>query len=120
MASKTGSQIIAIEEHYLDPEVSQHSQGRDDSRAPAIVERLLDLAEGRLNDMDEAGIDIQVLSHGAPATQRIPSKPMIDCMKPSKPSRTDFPVLQSYQLMIQKHQRMNWSARSINLALKAR
>ncbi|MFP6710351.1 MAG: amidohydrolase family protein [Rhodospirillales bacterium] len=73
MASKTGSQIIAIEEHYLDPEVSQHFQGRDDSRAPAIVERLLDLAEGRLNDMDEAGIDIQVLSHGAPATQRIPA-----------------------------------------------
>ncbi len=26
MASKTGSQIIAIEEHYLDPEVSQHSR----------------------------------------------------------------------------------------------
>ena len=33
--------------------------------------RLLDLGELRLREMDEAGIDVQVLSHGAPATQRM-------------------------------------------------
>ena len=73
MATETGQQVIAIEEHYLDPEVSQHFQGRDNARAPAIVERLEDLGELRLKEMDDAGIDIQVLSHGAPATQRIPA-----------------------------------------------
>src|SRR5207244_4436386 len=30
-----------------------------------------DLGELRLKEMDEAGIDIQVLSHGAPSTQRM-------------------------------------------------
>ena len=73
MATETGQQVIAIEEHYLDPEVSQHFQGRDNARAPAIVERLEDLGELRLKEMDDASIDIQVLSHGAPATQRIPA-----------------------------------------------
>lgn len=71
MATNSGAEVIAIEEHYLDPEVSQHFQGRDAARAPAIVERLENLGELRLQEMDAAGIDIQVLSHGAPATQRI-------------------------------------------------
>ena len=39
--------------------------------APGNVERLHDLGALRLREMDEAGIDIQVLSHGAPATQRL-------------------------------------------------
>jgi hypothetical protein len=38
MATTTGAQINAIEEHYLDPEVSPHFQGRDDTGAPASVE----------------------------------------------------------------------------------
>jgi 2,3-dihydroxybenzoate decarboxylase len=40
-------------------------------RVPALQERLLDVGALRLKEMDEAGIDLQVLSHGAPATQRI-------------------------------------------------
>ena len=35
-------------------------------RRPALRHRLDDLGELRLKEMDEAGIDVQVLSHGAP------------------------------------------------------
>jgi len=36
---------------------------------PVEVERLLDRADGRLADMDDAGIDLQVLSVFAPAAR---------------------------------------------------
>ncbi len=71
MASKTNEQIIAIEEHYLDPDVSAHFTGWDAKKPPPIAERLNDLGELRVKEMDEAGIDIQVLSHGAPALQKM-------------------------------------------------
>ena len=38
---------------------------------PPIRERLLDVGALRLAEMDGAGIDVQVLSHGAPATQKL-------------------------------------------------
>ena len=64
--------IIALEEHYWDQEVATHFKERGpEMRVPALQERLLDLGALRLKEMDEAGIDLQVLSHGAPATQRI-------------------------------------------------
>ena len=36
-----------------------------------MVERLLDVAALRLREMDEAGIDLQVLSHTAPSVQKL-------------------------------------------------
>ena len=64
--------IIALEEHYWDPEVSTHFKERGpEMRIPALQERLFDLGALRIKEMDEAGIDLQVLSHGAPATQRL-------------------------------------------------
>jgi 2,3-dihydroxybenzoate decarboxylase len=66
------SQTIALEEHYLDPEVSRHfAEPGPEARAPALKERLYDTGALRIKEMDEAGIDVQVLSHGAPATQRL-------------------------------------------------
>jgi len=65
-------QVIALEEHYLDPEVARHfKEGGPESRPGPLRERLEDVAALRIREMDEAGIDIQVLSHSAPATQRI-------------------------------------------------
>jgi len=61
MATKPS--IIALEEHYYDPEVKRHARGLDAIAAPATVQRLDDLGELRLREMDEAGIDLQVLSH---------------------------------------------------------
>jgi len=62
--------IIALEEHYWDPEVAAHFDSGESSR-PTIRERLDDLSQLRLKEMDQAGIDVQVISHGAPATQRM-------------------------------------------------
>jgi len=64
--------IIALEEHYWDDEVATHFKERGpEMRNPEMHKRLHDLGEFRLKEMDDAGIDLQVLSHGAPATQRI-------------------------------------------------
>src|SRR5919108_1828094 len=64
-------QVIALEEHYLDPEVARHfKEGGPEARDAQLRERLHDLGELRIREMDEVGIDIQVLSHSAPATQR--------------------------------------------------
>jgi predicted TIM-barrel fold metal-dependent hydrolase len=63
--------IIALEEHYYDPEVKRHFGGLDAIAAPRIVERLDDLGELRLREMDEAGIDLQVLSHSMPGLQKL-------------------------------------------------
>ena len=71
MATKSGIEIIALEEHYWDPVVTDTFAGRNASRRGALLERLYDLGELRLREMDEAGVDIQVLSHGAPSTQRL-------------------------------------------------
>ncbi|HKU46006.1 MAG TPA: amidohydrolase family protein [Burkholderiales bacterium] len=64
--------VVALEEHYWDAEVATHFKERGpEMRNPDMLERLNDLGELRLKEMDEAGIDLQVLSHGAPALQRI-------------------------------------------------
>ena len=60
--------IVALEEHYLDPEVKQHGSP---GAGPEIVRRLDDLGALRLREMDEAGIDLQVLSHSIPGLQGI-------------------------------------------------
>ena len=56
--------VIALEEHYWDQEVASHFKERGpEMRNPAMHERLHDLGALRLKEMDEAGIDLQVLSH---------------------------------------------------------
>lgn len=69
MQTKTKPLVIALEEHYFDAEVAALFVGRDVPRATR--ERLDDLDALRIREMDEAGIDVQVLSHGAPALQRL-------------------------------------------------
>ncbi len=64
--------VIAIEEHYWDPELTKHYPGSGSGRGSDIDERLFDIGGIRIREMDEAGIDVQVLSHGAPSTQRLP------------------------------------------------
>lgn len=74
----TRPQVIALEEHYFDPEVAAHfKEAGPEARLPALRERLFDVGERRLKEMDEAGIDVQVLSHGAPATQRMDAQTAI-------------------------------------------
>ncbi|MFM1815176.1 MAG: hypothetical protein RLZ98_1871 [Pseudomonadota bacterium] len=69
MFNNPDCQVIALEEHYRDPILAP----RDDtqSRSSKIADRLYDVGDLRLGLMDEAGIDIQVLSHGSPSTQKL-------------------------------------------------
>jgi 2,3-dihydroxybenzoate decarboxylase len=69
MLQKPKCPVIAIEEHYWDKELAAQAAGVE--RNARITERLFDLGEVRLKEMDEAGIDIQVLSHGAPSAQTL-------------------------------------------------
>ena len=69
MLQKPKCPVIAIEEHYYDQELVKHF-GRIEPN-PAVVDRMFEFGERRLKEMDEAGIDIQVLSHGAPSAQRL-------------------------------------------------
>ena len=45
------------------------------------MDRLYDLGELRLKEMDEAGIDVQVLSHGAPSLQRVDAESAVTLAK---------------------------------------
>jgi 2,3-dihydroxybenzoate decarboxylase len=70
MASEAKPLVIALEEHYYDAEVAATFEGPE-GRASETRRRLEDLGALRLQEMDEAGIDVQVISHGAPSTQRL-------------------------------------------------
>ncbi len=89
--------IIAIEEHFLTEGYLNYLRSRDDypkveivedenhrkfervcaspvrigTRYPDVISRLTDLGEGRLREMDETGIDMQVLSLSPPNTETL-------------------------------------------------
>src|SRR5580704_11295552 len=65
--------VIALEEHYLDAEVKAKFAPADAAagRPPHLAERLGDLGALRIREMDEAGVDVQVISHGAPSVQKM-------------------------------------------------
>ena len=64
--------IIALEEHYQDAEVRGLTGAPGTGGSPGgLEERLNDLGGLRLKEMDEAGIDLQVLSHSIPGLQGV-------------------------------------------------
>ena len=65
-----GKYVIALEEHYYDAELAATFTGAE-GRAGETRRRLNDLGELRLAEMDEAGIDLQVISHASPSAQRL-------------------------------------------------
>jgi predicted TIM-barrel fold metal-dependent hydrolase len=71
MLKKPKCPVIALEEHYWDKEIASQFVGAEGTRDPKMLERLYDLGELRLKEMDEAGIDMQILSHGAPSAQKL-------------------------------------------------
>ncbi|HEU0073754.1 MAG TPA: amidohydrolase family protein [Dehalococcoidia bacterium] len=80
MTQSTKPFVIALEEHYADPLLqagAPRPDGGGQARSPTsgIFQRLPDLGEVRLRDMDAAGIDVQVLSHTpSPVQQLEPDK----------------------------------------------
>jgi predicted TIM-barrel fold metal-dependent hydrolase len=71
MMKKPNCPVIAIEEHYWDPELVKHFTGPEAARGNDMEKMLYDFGDLRVKQMDEAGIDIQVLSHGAPSAQKL-------------------------------------------------
>ena len=62
--------VIALEEHYWDREIADTFPPTERHGARTL-DRLFDYSELRLAEMDEAGVDMQVLSQGAPSVQRL-------------------------------------------------
>ncbi len=73
MFTKPHCPVIAIEEHYWDEELEKTFSGGEAGRPGEQNRRLHDFTGIRLKEMDEAGIDVQVISHGAPSTQKLPA-----------------------------------------------
>ncbi len=73
----TAMRAIALEEHCLTPELRQvlgpqiHPYYAVHRWPPELEARLLDLGDGRIAEMDEQGIDIQVLSSVQPGLEHI-------------------------------------------------
>jgi predicted TIM-barrel fold metal-dependent hydrolase len=66
--------IIALEEHYQDAELRGLTGGPGFGAAGGaggLEERLADLGALRLREMDESGIDFQVLSHSIPGLEAV-------------------------------------------------
>jgi 2,3-dihydroxybenzoate decarboxylase len=74
MFAKPHCPVIAIEEHYWDEELEKTYTGTEAGRPGEQSRRLHDFSGIRIKEMDEAGIDMQVLSHGAPSTQKLPAE----------------------------------------------
>jgi predicted TIM-barrel fold metal-dependent hydrolase len=78
MFKKPHCPVIALEEHYWDEELEKTFTGGEAGRPGEQMTRLHDLGALRIKEMDEASIDIQVLSHGAPATQKLPAETAVE------------------------------------------
>ncbi|MBB4840942.1 putative TIM-barrel fold metal-dependent hydrolase [Sphingomonas kyeonggiensis] len=72
--------IVALEEHFITEEVrlawtrctgSSRDESFDRFNTPVLENRLKDLGEARLRQMDESGVDVQVLSLNTPGVQNL-------------------------------------------------
>ena len=68
--------VIALEEHYTDPAVMAAAKSTGvpvigNTMYARLAPMLNDLGELRLKHMDEAGIDVQVISHGPSSIQQL-------------------------------------------------
>jgi predicted TIM-barrel fold metal-dependent hydrolase len=69
--------LIALEEHVLPPELINEVWAT--RMAPeSLTEKLVDVGEARLRAMDDAGVDMQVLSVVAPGSQQVPAEGAAD------------------------------------------
>ena len=62
--------VIAIEEHFMEASLAQYL-GKAASPPAFVSDRLYDFFELRIAEMDAAGVDMQVLSHQSPGSQRL-------------------------------------------------
>lgn len=74
---------IALEEHYWTPELAELSGAQWMVRAAGqrVDDELRDLGDLRLKQMDAAGIDLQIISHTAPAAQHLEPAEAVTCSR---------------------------------------
>src|SRR5678816_1606133 len=72
--TKSKHRVIAIEEHYMDPELAKFNAGMAGLRASSIGRKLADVTDERIKEMDKGGIDVQVLSQSGSGTQNMDPK----------------------------------------------
>src|SRR5204863_7210681 len=117
--------IIALEEHYQDAEVRRQTGGPG---MPGIEERLNDLGALRLKEMDESGIDFQVLSHSIPGLQGVDAATGVPLARRGndrlaetvRRTPTASPRSPHCRPPIRAPRPTNWSARSRSLVSRAR
>lgn len=64
---------IALEEHFVLPELFETSYAVRDLPTPELRQKLLEIGSGRIADMDRGGVEISILSHVAAGIQAIPN-----------------------------------------------
>jgi 2,3-dihydroxybenzoate decarboxylase len=79
MSAPSQPKVIALEEHFTSPRL-RALRGEKDS---PVQRRLDDLGALRLAEMDEAGIDIQVISENNPATQNLDAETAVTMARAS-------------------------------------
>jgi predicted TIM-barrel fold metal-dependent hydrolase len=77
---KNMQKIIAVEEHFMHPALANHL-GHAAKQPKSIRDRLFDFTGIRISEMDAAGIDVQILSHQSPGSQRLPDEVAIEACK---------------------------------------
>lgn len=78
--TRTTNRTITLEEHFATPAFID-GPGRwhkDRPQAASLIEKLCDLGDIRIADMDAAGIDVQVLSLVAPGVEQLDATESID------------------------------------------
>ena len=73
------SKVIALEEHFTSPKLRE-LRGEKDT---PLQRKLDDLGALRLREMDEAGIDLQVISENNPATQQLDAESAVTLARAS-------------------------------------
>ena len=74
-----GPKVIALEEHFTSPKL-RALRGEKDT---PVQRKLDDLGALRIREMDEAGIDLQVISENNPATQNLDAESAIKLARAS-------------------------------------
>lgn len=77
----TDHRIIAVEEHFMHEALVDHFPPGAKHQPERIRARLFDMAKVRFEEMDTAGIDVQVLSHQSPGSQRLAPDVAVDACR---------------------------------------
>ena len=74
------AKVVALEEHFTSPQLRANCAAEKDT---PLQRKLDDLGALRLREMDEAGIDLQVISENNPATQNLDAETAVTLARAS-------------------------------------